>query len=237
MADASHELRTPVTVALAAAQVTARDTTRTLRDCDESLDIVAQQMLRLKKIIEDMLFLSQADASSLKLGCKEMYLDDAVSEACRAAKALARAKQQSFRLDALPEARCWGDHELLKQAILIVLDNSVKFTPQGGSIEVSVRQSGSFWICAVKDSGAGIPEKAQPHIFERFFRGQIPGNEKIPGAGLGLPIAKSIVESHGGSLRLVDSRPGSTTFEIAIPVFEKGMASDDAHANSFAVRI
>jgi heavy metal sensor kinase len=237
MADASHELRTPVTVALAAAQVTARDAARTLRDCEESLDIVEQQMLRLKKIIGDMLFLSQADASSLKLDWKEMYLDDAVSEASRAAKALARAKQQSFRLDALPEARCWGDQELLTQAILIVLDNSVKFTPPGGSIEVTVRQSGNFWICAIQDSGAGIPEKAQPHIFDRFFRAHNSGNEKVPGAGLGLPIAKSIVESHGGNLRLVQSHPGSTTFEISIPVFEKGMPLNYAHANSFAVRI
>jgi heavy metal sensor kinase len=236
MADASHELRTPVTVALAAAQVTERDAARTLRDCEDALEIVEQQMLRLRKIIGDMLFLSQADASSLKLDRKEMYLDDAVAEASRAAKALARAKQQSFRLDALPEARCLGDLELLNQAILIVLDNSIKFTPPGGSVEVGVRQSGQFWVCTIKDSGIGIPSEAQAHIFDRFFRAHS-GTEKIPGAGLGLAIAKSIIESHGGSLRLVDSRAGSTTFDIAIPVFEKGVTSDEAHANSSAVRI
>lgn len=237
MADASHELRTPVTVALASAQVTERDAARTLRDCEDALEIVEHQMLRLKKIIEDMLFLSQADASSLKLDLKEMYLDDAIAEASRAAKALARAKQQSFRLDALPEARCLGDVELLKQAILIVLDNSVKFTPPGGSIEVAVQQSGRFWICTIKDSGTGIPEEAQPHIFDRFFRAHS-GSAKVPGAGLGLAIAKSIVESHGGNLRLVDSRPGLTTFNIAIPVFEKGMSPPTgAHANSCADRI
>ncbi len=237
MADASHELRTPVTVALAAAQVTGRDAARTLRDCQDALEIVEQQMLKLKKIIEDMMFLSQADASSLQLDRKEMYLDDAISEASRAAKALARAKQQFFRLDELPEARCLGDIELLKQAILIVLDNSVKFTPPGGSIEVTVRRNENFWVCTVKDSGAGIPDEAQPHIFDRFFRAHHSGSEKVPGAGLGLAIAKSIIESHGGYLRLVDSHPGATTFDIAVPAFEKTMPSNDAHANSLAVKI
>jgi heavy metal sensor kinase len=238
MTDASHELRTPVTVALTAAQVTTRDPSRNLRDCEAALEIVEQQMLRLKRIVEEMLFLSQADASSLTLKSAEMYFDDAVEEASRAAKTLAQTKQQFLKLATLPEARCLGDQHLLKQAILILLENSVKFTPQGGSIEVILLQRGREWICSITDSGIGIPEAAQSRIFERFFRAdQASGDQKTSGVGLGLAIAKSIIESHGGDLTLVQSRPSSTTFEIAIPVLEEGTRPNDAHANSLAVKM
>jgi heavy metal sensor kinase len=237
MEDASHELRTPLTVALTATQVTSRDPCHTLRDCEESLEIVEQQMLRLKRIVQDMFFLSQADAGSLQLNCKEMYLDDAVSEACRAAKTLALAKQQSFDLGALPEAKCNGDRDLLKQAVLILLDNAVKFTPSGGRIRVNLSRRENSWICSITDSGPGISETAQPHIFERFFRANPLAGEKTPGAGLGLPIAKSIVESHGGTLTLKEPRPGLTTFEIAIPLAHELTSPGESHANSSAVRM
>ncbi len=236
-ADASHQIRTPVTVALAAAQVTSRDSNATLRDYKDSLQIIEHQMLQLRRTVEDMFFLSQADTASLKLERKQMYLDDVVSDAVRAAKALSREKQQTLRLSSLPEAECVGDADLLKQAVLILLDNSVKFTPPGGNIEVALSRNESRWICSVTDHGAGIPKAAQPRIFERFFRESRPGNETAAGAGLGLAIAKSIVENHGGTLTLVESRPGRTTFEIAIPIFEKEPGTNPVHANSFSVRM
>ena len=237
MADASHQIRTPVTVALAAAQVTSRDSNASLRDCMDSLQIVEHQMLQLRRTVEDMFFLSQTDTASLKLERKEMYLDDAVSEAVRAAKALAREKQQTLKLSNPPEAKCLGDEDLLKQAVLILLDNAVKFTPADGSIEVTLFRRGKHWVCSVIDSGFGISEAAQPRIFERFFRESRPSKDAPAGAGLGLAIAKSIVESHSGTLRLVQSCPGRTTFDIAIPVLEEGTKRDDLQANSLAVRI
>jgi signal transduction histidine kinase len=197
--------------------------------------LIEHQMLQLRRAVEDMFFLSQADAAPLKLELKEMYLDDAVADAIRAAKALSREKQQTLKLRGLPEAECLGDTDLLKQAVLILLDNSVKFTQTGGDIEVALSKRGKHWICSVTDSGAGISEACQERIFERFYQEIRPGNEV--GAGLGLPIAKTIVESHGGTLTLVESRPGRTTFEIAIPILEKETIADGVHANSLPVRI
>jgi|GEM_PF-1187904 len=237
MADASHEIRTPVTIALTAAQVTTRDADPSLRDCKESLQIIEQQMLRLGRIVQDMFFLSQEDTSSLKLNCREMYLDDAVSEAVQAAKTLARAKDQRLKLNTLTEARCLGDQDLLRQAILILLDNAVKFTPVRGNIEVALTLREQYWICSVTDFGIGISEEAQPRIFERFFRENQAGNGRSSGAGLGLAIAKSIVENHAGKLILVGSHPGLTTFEMAIPVFTEERSSRDPHENSLAVRM
>ncbi len=113
MADASHELRTPVTVALAAAQVTARDPFRTQRDSDEALKLVEVQMLRVKNIVQQLLLLSQADASSLKVNMSDVYLDDVVAEASRAARALAHMKQQWLEVQLCPKREfrairiCW----------------------------------------------------------------------------------------------------------------------------------
>jgi signal transduction histidine kinase len=237
MADASHQIRTPVTVALAAAQVTSRDPSANVRDCKDALHVIEHQMFQLRRAIEDMFFLSQADSASLKLERREMYLDDAVSDAMRAARALSREKQQVLKLSGLPEAECSGDADLLKQAVMILLDNAVKFTQPGGNIEVALSRREKRWVCSVTDNGTGISEAAQARVFERFFRESRPGNEATAGAGLGLAIAKSIVENHDGTLTLVESRPGRTTFEIAIPILEKETSPDDLHANSFPVRM
>ncbi len=237
MADASHELRTPLTVALSAVQVTTRDPQRSMADCDDALQLVEQQMQKLKRIVEDMLFLSHADATP-QVQHKEMYFDDAIADAVRAARTLARAKQQTLKVNALAEALCLGDQDLLKQAILILLDNAVKFTPPSGAIEVSFEKRGSFWTCSVTDSGVGIPKEAQPFIFQRFYRAENPSAVKTSGAGLGLAIAKSIVESHGGELTLVTSRADLTIFEISVPVHVPVTPEPPkTQANSFAVRI
>ena len=238
MADASHELRTPVTVALTATQATIHDETRTQQDCEDALTIVGEQMLRLKRIVTDMLFLSQADSCSSPMLFHDVYLDDAVADAVRAARPLARAKQQSLQLNALPEARCSGDHELLERAVLVLLDNSIKFTPEGGSIAVRIERSDSHWVCTVTDSGIGVPEEIQSRIFERFFRGDQKSGLKIPGAGLGLAIAKTIVEMHRGRLRLASSQEGCTRFELALPVAVGDKeTSAEAQARYLAVKM
>ncbi len=235
MADASHQVRTPVTVALTAAQVTRRDATASIQDCKDSLQVIEHQMLVLRRTVEDMFFLSQTDSGSLRPERKSMYLDDAVGDAVRAGKALANPKGQSLKVNRLPEARCLGDVDLLTQAVLILLDNAVKFTPVGGRIEVDLFQRGGEWICAITDEGVGISTAARARIFERFFREDRPGSEAVPGSGLGLAIAKSIVENHDGTVALVDSRPGRTLFEIAIPVLDESNAHS-AHGNSLAVQ-
>ncbi len=235
MADASHQIRTPVTIALAAAQVTNRNLDTNLCDCQDSLQVIEQQMHQLRRIVEDMFFLCQADTAARKLERKEIYLDDAVSDAVRAAKALAHGKQQTLQLSSLPEAGCLGDADLLKQAVLILLENAVKFTPFGGTIELTLFRRGGLWVCSVTDNGIGISEAAQARIFERFFQECRPDHEITTGAGLGLAIAKTIMENHRGTLTLVESRPGRTTFEMAVPVLEA--STDGVHANSLAVKI
>lgn len=237
MADASHELRTPLTVALSATQVTARDTLRTPADCDETLVLVEEQIHRLRGIVDNMLFLSQVDASSLNMERREFFLDDAVSEAVRAARVLARARQQTLRISELPEAACMGDEALLKQAALILLDNAVKYTPNGGDVTVNLTADNGYWRLRVWNNGPGISPSAQPHIFERFYRAANGNEAKISGSGLGLPIARSIAETHGGKLVLLESNGQGTTFELSLPVIDLDSGGDETQAKSLAVSI
>lgn len=129
-----------------------------------------------------------------------------------------------------------ADPELLKQCVLILLDNAIKFTPPEGQIRIGLHRNGPYWSCRVCDSGVGVPPAARPHIFERFFRADNT-QSMAPGAGLGLPIAKSIAESHGGTLILLDSKPGNTIFEISIPALDEPREPEHDHANSLAVKM
>jgi heavy metal sensor kinase len=236
MAEASHQLRTPLTVALSSVQVTARDGRRSVADCDGSLSLVESQLLRLRRIIDNMLFLSQADATSLGIEKREFYLDDAVAEAVQAANALARPKRQTVKIEQLPEARCLGDEELLKQAVLILLENAVKYTQDGGHIAVHLQPAGRYWSCRIGNNGRMIPEADRAHIFERFYRGKTADVEKTAGSGLGLAIARTIAQTHEGDLELVKSDDEGTVFELRIPAcFE--VAANESQAKSFAVRI
>ena len=236
MAEASHQLRTPLTVALSSVQVTARDGTRSVADCDGSMALVEAQLMRLRRIIDNMLFLSQAEATSLRIEKREFYLDDAVAEAVQAANALARPKRQTVRIEQLAEARCLGDEELVKQAVLILLENAVKYTQEGGHIAVLLQPAGRYWSCRVSNDGRVIPEADRAHIFERFYRGKTAEVEKTSGSGLGLAIARTIAQTHEGSLELLKSDEDGTVFELRIPAcFE--VAAAQAQAKSFAVKI
>lgn len=224
MADASHELRTPVTVALAAAQVTTRDPARTLQDADQALRLIEGQMLRVKNLVQQLLLLSQADACALNVQFSAIYLDDVVSEASRAARNLLQIKNQRLEIEPLPEAEISGDSALLVQAIMILVDNAVKYTPLEGTISIGVCRREAHWVCYVSDTGIGIPEAVREQIFDRFYRGnQAAAGREVNGSGLGLAIAKAIVEGHGGTLTLAESRPGFTRFEM-------GLLALDTHA-------
>ncbi len=239
MADASHRIKTPVAVALTACQVVNRDAGASLADCRESLHVIENQMLQLRRIVQDMFFLSQADTAWLTFTKTEMAFDEAIADAVRAARTLAVARRQALAFhSSVSEARCIGDEDLLKQAVLTLLDNAVKFTSEEGTIEVTLERAADQWLCRVSDTGKGISATAQSRLFERFFREE-GASKHTPGAGLGLAIAKSIAEKHGGSVRLVESRPGRTIFAMEIPALVESLPAqaEKLQENSFAVKM
>ena len=224
MADASHELRTPVSVIRTATSVTLEKERRNEEEYRGALAIIDAQSRRLTRIVDDMFKLARADAGRLALNQHVFYLDELLSEMGRAAAVLGASKGIEVHLPPLPESPCYGDEDLLRQMISNLLDNAVKYTPRGGSVTLDLQQSDGSYCVSVSDTGVGIPLDAQPHVFERFFRvdkadlrTEGNGGSTGAGAGLGLAIARSIAEAHGGSLNLERSDATGSKFVAILP--------------------
>jgi heavy metal sensor kinase len=222
MADASHELRTPVSVIRTATSVTLEKEQRSEDEYRNALIIIDEQVRRLTRIVEDMFRLARADAGCMTLRRQAFYLDELVDETARAARVLAAPRRVEVKLAPSPECLCYGDEDLLRQMISNLLDNAIKFAPPGGNVTLQLDQRNGSYIVSVSDNGPGIPSDAQARVFERFFRvekvesrGTITG-AMGSGAGLGLSIAKSIAEAHGGSLALENSDSNGTTFTVTL---------------------
>jgi len=216
MADASHELRTPVSVIRTATSVTLEKERRTEDEYRSALNIIDEQSRRLTRVVNDMFKLARADAGRLTLQKHAFYLDELVGEMARAAGVLGASKDIAVHLPPLPESPCYGDEDLLRQMISNLLDNAVKHAPRGVSVSLSLQRIDGSYLVSVSDTGSGIPGEAQPHVFERFFRAD-QADSRAAGAGLGLAIARSIAEAHGGSLSLERSDASGTTFVATLP--------------------
>lgn len=220
MADASHELRTPVSIAHAASQIALDVPNRPEQDYREALAIVDGQMQRMSRTVRDMFLLARADSGFAPLELTKFYLDELLAGSIRAARILAGAQGITLVCSASEEAPYCGDETLLQQAVMILLDNAIRFSSPGGTVTVSlIRQANSQWAITVKDAGPGVAVDQQERIFERFYRGDASrarAGDTHAGAGLGLPIARWIAQAHGGSLNLVSSGPDGSTFLLIL---------------------
>ncbi len=214
MADAAHELRTPITVLRTQADV-ALQRERSAPAYARALRNVEAEGRRLGRIVDDLLTLARADSGERAVTRQRMFLDDTVADAVSAAAAMASTREVALDMDRFDEAPVAGDPELLRQLVMILLDNAIKFTPPGGEVHVSVHRDGGAITVIVADSGSGIPAAALPHIFERFYRVD-PSRRRdaASGAGLGLSIAHWIADAHGAKLTLASPSSGGTTAEL-----------------------
>ena len=218
MADAAHELRTPVAVVRARAEV-ALQRPREPADYVVALEGIAGEARRLGNIVGDLLTLARADAGEWPRARVRFFLDDVVLDAATAARTLAAVKGVRVDVDALEEAPVVGDAALMRQLVMILLDNAVKFTPGGGDVRVAVERRDDVAALVVEDSGPGIPADVLPHVFERFFRGD-EARTRTRGAGLGLSIARWIATSHGGELTIASPGRG-TRATLVLPISDQ----------------
>ena len=211
MADAAHELRTPVTILRTRADVAASQPRDPARDA-ATLAAIEREAARIGEIVGELLTLARADAGERPLARETLYLDDAAAGAVEGIRALAVHKGIHLEVGAFEEATIVGDPALIRQLLLIVLDNAVKFTPRGGRVDVAVtaHDGGGRPTVVVRDTGIGIPADQLPHVFERFYRGD-PARHEADGAGLGLAIARWIADAHGARIA-IDSQPGTGTW-------------------------
>ncbi len=220
VADASHELRTPVAILVGEAEVTLAHEKRTEREYRESLQILREEAKRLKHIVEDLFTLARADAGQHPLAPSDFYLDELAAECSRSVRTLASAKQIAVSCESGAELPIRADEGLLRRMLMNLLDNAIKYTPQGGSVLLRCAEDNGQYRVSLQDSGHGIPGDLQPRIFDRFFRAdkvRPRGETDGGGAGLGLTIAKWIAGAHGGNLELTRSTPEGSVFTIFLP--------------------
>jgi signal transduction histidine kinase len=211
MADAAHELRTPIAVLRGRAEV-ALQRDREPPEYAEALRRIEREAERLGATVEDLLTLARADAGERPIARQRVFLDDLALDAATAARTLAERRGVELEVGTFEEGAVMGDPGLLHQLLMIILDNAVKFTPQGGQVKLSAAAPNGQAEVVIEDSGAGIPADQLPHIFERFWRGD-PARQRGDGdrgAGLGLAIARWIADVHGAQLA-VTSEPGRGT--------------------------
>jgi len=215
MADASHELRTPVSVIQSAADVTLARDRRDAVEYRDAIAIIGTEARRLTRLVDDMLVLARADAGGYPLHPVNLYLNDLVDECRRAVDVLASERGVTIRTSMPADVPLRGDEHLLRRMLLNVIQNAVAHTRPGGAVTVDVAPNGRHATIRIRDEGGGIPESDRARIFDRFV--QLDMARRGAGAGLGLPIARWIAEAHGGTLELEDSCPTGSTFVIGLP--------------------
>ncbi len=243
VADASHELRTPVAILRAEAEVTLSHPTRAEPEYRAALDVMRTTTERLSRIVEDLFLLARADGGQRMIETRPFYIDELLADVVRAMTPVAAQRDVQITFGSPPTTEngpaCLGDADLLHRLFLNLLDNAVKHSPRGGRVDVALVQDDESYVVDVQDEGPGIPSDAQALVFDRFFRVDA-ARTRAPigarstssapvasadstskpssGAGLGLSIARWIAQAHAGTVMLHASSADGSCFRVVLPV-------------------
>ncbi len=217
VADVSHELRTPLTAISGNLEIIRR------YGLDEpSLEAIESETERMARMVSDLLTLARADGGSLTLEMHDVDLDTVITDIFRETKILAQKRNLQIRLPHLEPMRIKGNSDRLKQLLLNLVGNAIKFTPDGGQISMSLRRENGNAVMQVSDTGVGMNPEDLEHIFDRFYQADESRARAHAGdgAGLGLSIAKWIAEAHNGTISAESKLGEGTTFTVRLPVTE-----------------
>ena len=214
---ASHELKTPLTVIHNELETTLQN--GPVSDSQrERLESELDEVQRLTRIVDGLALLTKADAGQITLARETVHLDELVREACADGQSLARPNEIKVTLGACEQINITGDRHRLRQLLLNLTDNAVKYNQPQGSVTLSLVRSGDDGELTIANTGAGIAPDVLPRIFYPFFRGDASHSKQVEGCGLGLSIVRWIVSAHGGTIK-VNSVPGeSTTVVVRLPL-------------------
>lgn len=214
LADVSHELRTPLTSIRG-----NLDLMRHMGEGDpESLAVIQDEIERMTRLVGDLLLLARADSGGLPLQRQPIELDNILFEVYRQVSIpKPKVKVELVEVD---QVMVFGDPDRLKQLILNLTDNAIKYTPPGGKVSLSLSKKAGWSQVEISDTGIGIPAENLPHIFERFYRVDKARTRSQGGSGLGLSIAKWIAQAHGGAIRVTSTVGEGTTFIVTLPVYQ-----------------
>lgn len=223
--DVSHQLRTPLTALRSVGEVGLRDH----RD-EAAYRAIVGSMLeeadRLASLVDRLLMLSRAETRQSKVSAEAFDAAELASEVVGHLEVLAEEKRQSILVEGIGKPHAFADRFAVRQALINLVDNAIKFSPAGGEIRLRVAETPAEAVIDVIDSGSGVDPSVRDRIFDRFYRA---GETDAPGAGLGLSIAKGAVEACGGHVTLHASGPRGSTFRVALPRAAAGPAKAGHH--------
>jgi signal transduction histidine kinase len=218
VATVSHELRTPLTsihgyleLVLEAGSDEVADEQR------EFLAIVDRNTTRLRRLVDDLLLVSEIDAGKLDLDLNDFELGALARESIESSRPHAEALGISLTFSAAGNVELTGDRVRLGQLVDNVVSNALKFTPEGGRVSVRTSRSNGSAVLEVEDTGIGVPADEQAQLFDRFFRARAANEGAIQGTGLGLAISQAIARAHGGLIEVSSNETAGTTFRVALP--------------------
>jgi heavy metal sensor kinase len=217
-ADASHELRAPIALIRTTAEVAVqRD--RTASEYREALDDILHESERTSQVVDSLMLLARADSGKETLDLETVDASLIAKGAAEQGEKLARNKRLLFKLQTSTAAvDIHGDADALRRVFLILIDNAVKYTPIGGTVSVQIVVNDGFLVASVSDTGIGISEDDLPHIFDRFWRADKVRSRAAGGAGLGLSIARWIIDQHHGTLTAESKEGQGSVFRVSVPL-------------------
>ncbi len=216
-ADASHELRTPLSV-IQAESTLALGKERSADEYRKSLEVVSQEVDYMTTMLGNLLSMARSEAGKDPFNFEKFNLKGLMKELEPNAELLAGEKGLEFSMNSLEDAIVEGDRVKLKQLFLNILDNAVRYTPAGGSVSISLASKDGQAVVSISDTGIGIPDEQRQLIFERFYRVDKARSRAQGGAGLGLAIAKHIVDNHGGRIEVESQVGKGSTFRVFLPL-------------------
>ena len=215
--NASHELRTPLTIIQAKQELMLSDPDAKVEDKIEDISITLEETKRLTKLTKDLLTLTRADNKSLSVQKEETNIDEFLSNIIKNYTELAEMQEKNIKTNLNYNKEIKIDRTKINQLMVILIDNAIKYTEEGDSIEISTFLKDGKCIIEVKDTGIGVSEEGLTRIFERFYRDDKARNRETGGTGLGLSIASTIVKAHGGNIKASHNTPKGTIFTIKLP--------------------
>ena len=221
LADISHEFRTPLTVIRGESEIALRGKTKTKAEYQETLARIIEQADQTTRLVDDLLFIARADAGEPRLKIRPTSIGKLLETACADFSARAEQNEISIEQDLVDDnAVVMGDAGRLRQVFSILIDNALRYSTQNGTVSVSLYRNEKEIIVKIQDTGIGLTKEEARQAFQRFFRGgKAQGHAR--GTGLGLPVAKAIVEAHKGSITL-EGKPGEGALAtIILPAEEK----------------
>lgn len=221
VADASHELRTPLTVVQLNLELMKGNPEETVASQSKWLDYSLLETERMSKLVGDLLFLARADSQQQTLEITQFSLDTALHEVIESFKPLAETSGILLESSLTSEITFMGDAFRIKQLLIILIDNAIKYTPSGGQVTVGLQNRDTSVEITVSDNGEGIEPEHLAKIFERFYRVDKARSQQKEGTGLGLAIAEWIIQSHHGQVKVSSSPGEGTTFVISLPHHNK----------------